>query len=77
MAYPPVMQAHLMDAFPADDVGGNFGAFRTVYMFIAALGPTYVGVAAEQLSYVTGFASIALGLFLSAVIVVRLMAWRP
>ena len=76
MAYPPVMQAHLMDAFPADEVGGNFGAFRTVYMFIAALGPTYVGVAAERLSYVMGFASIALGLFLSAAIVVGLMAWR-
>lgn len=76
MAYPTVMQAHLMDAFPADDLGGNFGAFRTVYMFVASLGPTYVGVAAERLSYGVAFASIAVGLLLSGAIVVRLMAWR-
>ncbi len=76
MAYPTVMQAHLMDAFPADDMGGNFGAFRTVYMFIASLGPTYIGLAAERLSYVFAFASISVGLFVSAAIVARLMARR-
>lgn len=76
MAYPPVMQAHLMDAFPVGDLGGNFGAFRAVYMVIASLGPTYVGVAAEGVSYVFAFASIAGGLFVSAGIVLRLLARR-
>lgn len=69
MSYPPVMQAHLMDAFPTGNMGGDFGAFRTVYQLLASLGPAYVGYVAEQSGYAPAFGGIAVGLLASAAIV--------
>lgn len=69
MAYPPVMQAHLMDAFPAGNMGGDFGAFRTVYQLLASLGPAYVGFVAERAGFAPAFGGIAVGLLGSAAIV--------
>ena len=58
MAYPPVMQAYLMDAFPTDSMGGDLGAMRSLYIGIGALGPTYVGVVADLLTYRVAFAGL-------------------
>ncbi|WP_205411009.1 MULTISPECIES: MFS transporter [Halorussus] len=66
MAYPPVMQAHLMDVFPTGDVGGDFGVFKTVYTAIGSLGPTYAGVVAERTGFAVAFGSTAGFLLLGA-----------
>lgn len=58
MAFPPVMQAHLMDAFPTDSMGGDLGAMRSLYVGVGALGPTYVGVVAELADYRVAFAGL-------------------
>lgn len=48
---PPVLQSVLMGLFPDDSLGGDFGALRTVYTGVGALGPAYVGFVAERESF--------------------------
>jgi len=72
LAYPPVMQAYLMDSFPGDSMGGDLGAMRSVYIGIGSLGSTYVGVVAQYVDYDTAFTGLV-GCLLasSAVIILR------
>jgi MFS family permease len=76
MAYPPVMQALLMDTFPDGSMGGDLGATRTVYIGLGSLGPSYVGFVAGRVSYAAAFAGLLGCLFVSAGIVVRLARGR-
>jgi predicted MFS family arabinose efflux permease len=69
MAYPPIMQAYLMDSFPTDSMAGDLGAMRTVYVGLGALGPTYVGVVADVIDYATAFAGLVGCLLLSSLLI--------
>lgn len=69
MAFPPVMQAFLMDGFPTESMGGDLGAMRSFYIGVGSLGPTYVGVVAAASDYTTAFAGLVICLVLSAAIV--------
>lgn len=60
MSFTPVMQSYLLDIFPNDSAGGDFGAFKTVYSGLASFGPMYVGVVAEHASYTTAFGGMIL-----------------
>ena len=71
VVHPPVMQAYLMDVFPDSNAGGDFGAFRTLYLAAASLGPAYVGWIAQQTSYTFAYQGLVVCLFLSAVILIR------
>lgn len=62
----PVMGAYFMDLFPDSNVGGDFGAAKTIFSGAGSLGPTYVGYVAAQRSYIVAFAGLA-GLLLVAV----------
>lgn len=71
-AVPPALQAHLMDQFPEDSMGGDLGAMRTVYMGVGSLGPAYAGFLANRLGYVAAYTSL-IGLFaLGSAILFRL-----
>lgn len=67
MAFPPVMQAYLMDTFPSASAGGDLGATRSVYIGLGALGTTYVGVMADFISYELAFLGLATMLGVSAI----------
>lgn len=69
MSFPPVVQAHLMDIFPDESMGGDLGGMRTVYVGLGSLGPTYVGFVAEIWSYSTAFIPLVGCLLLGAGIV--------
>lgn len=69
MAFPPVMQAYLMDTFPAASAGGDLGATRSVYIGLGSLGTTYVGAVADLVSYRLAFLGLAAMLAVSAVTV--------
>lgn len=71
MAFPPVMQAHLMDTFPTDSAGGDLGAMRTVYIGLGSLGPTYVGVVADVGTYRLAFVGLAVILGVGALVARR------
>ncbi|MCO8242844.1 MFS transporter [Haladaptatus sp. AB643] len=75
MAYPPAMQAHLMDVFPNGSMGGDLGATRTVYIGFGSLGPTYVGYVAGNSGYESAFAGLLACLLVSASIVFGLARW--
>lgn len=51
----PLLYAHLMEALPDRDMGGDFGATRTVFMGLGSLGPAYVGVVVDVAGYVPAF----------------------
>lgn len=62
MAYPPVMQAYLLDTFSDASLGGDFGAFKTVYSGIGSLGPSYVGYVGGEWNYMVAYLGLVGGL---------------
>jgi MFS family permease len=71
MAFPPVMQAHLMDTFPTDTAGGDLGAMRSVYIGLGSIGTTYTGAIADLASYRLAFLGLTILLGLSAIVASR------
>lgn len=71
-AFPPVIQSHLMARFPDESMGGDFGAFKTIYAGIGSLGPVYVGSIAGIDTYTTGFLGLIPLLLISIGIALRL-----
>lgn len=67
MAYPPVMQAYLLDTFADASMGGDFGAFKTVYSGIGSLGPSYVGYVGGYWNYTVAFIGLTVSLCLGLV----------
>ncbi len=70
-AFPPVIQAYLMTLFPDGSMGGDYGAFKTVYAGVGSLGPTYVGIVAAGFSYTVAFAGLGLLLVGAIVLLAR------
>lgn len=64
----PALQAFLMDRFPDETMGGDFGAVRTVYLLIGSLGPAYAGLTASVFGFVPAFASFLLFYLFGAVV---------
>lgn len=71
-AYPPTMQAYLMDSFPDGSMGGDLGATRTFYLSVGSLGPTYVGYVGGVYSYTVAFAGFVGAFLLSGLLVLSL-----
>ncbi|MFB6298732.1 MAG: MFS transporter [Halobacteriales archaeon] len=72
MAFPPVLQAYLMDIFPETNKGGDLGVFKTVYEGLSSIGPTYVGVVAGAASYTLAFSGFLVCLLASAALLIWL-----
>lgn len=64
-AYPPVMQAHIMDLVPDKSTGGDFGAIKTLYTLFGSLGPMYVGLITQHATYNVAFGGLGVCLLLS------------
>lgn len=64
----PLIDAILMDAAPAENIGGDLGAAKTVFFLIGSLGPTYVGVVAQVAGFTVAFAGLVACLLVSAVL---------
>ena len=69
MAYPPVMQAFLMDTFPTESMGGDLGGMRTIYIGLGALGPTVVGAVADYFDYTVAFTGLVGCLLVSSAVI--------
>lgn len=50
-----VVEAALVDRFPAASTGGDFGAGRALYVGLGSLGPGAVGVVVDAAGYATAF----------------------
>jgi predicted MFS family arabinose efflux permease len=72
-AFPPSMQAFLMDAFPDSSMAGDLGATRTVYIAIGSLGPAYVGYVGSRLSYTVAFTGFVGAFLVGGLIILSLM----
>lgn len=71
-AFPPTVQAYLMDAFPDASMAGDLGATRTVYIGVGSLGPVYVGYVAGRLSYTAAFAGFVAAMLVGGLVVLGL-----
>lgn len=70
--FTPPLQAYLMDSFPDDSMGGDFGATRMVYLGIGSFGPAFVGVVADATSFRAAYLVLAAVLLVAAGIVIVL-----
>jgi hypothetical protein len=66
------MSAYLMEVLPDGDMGGDFGAIRTVFMGVRSVGPAYVGVTADFGSYTIAFRGFILCLLACATLIPRI-----
>lgn len=71
-AFPPSIQAYLMDVFPDSTMGGDLGATRTVYLVLGSLGPTYIGYVASRWNYDLAFAGFVVCLLVAGTIMIGL-----
>lgn len=67
-SYTPVMQAYLMDNFQDSEMGGDFGAVKTMYTTLGSAGPLYLGYMADTAGYSIAFGSLVVALLAGAVI---------
>jgi MFS family permease len=72
-AFPPTMQAYLMDAFPEESMAGDLGATRTVYIGVGSLGPVYVGYVAGHLTYTAAFTGFIAAFLMGGFLVLTLI----
>jgi MFS family permease len=68
MAFPPVMQVYVLSFFDDTSMGGDFGAFKTVYTGAGSLGPTYVGVIGGWQGFDVAFISLVICLLISGLL---------
>ncbi|MDR9432000.1 MAG: MFS transporter, partial [Natronomonas sp.] len=66
----PLLYAHLMDALPDEEMGGDFGATRTVFMGLGSLGPAYVGIVVDLADYGVAFSGFVGCLLLTTLLLV-------
>ena len=64
----PLTDAAVMEAAPAESMGGDLGAARAVFLSANAVGPAFVGFVAEVASFAAAFWALAGGLLLSAAV---------
>lgn len=59
-SFSPLMETIILDYFPRQTVAGDLGAFKTIYLAFASLGPVYVGYIADQISFLFAFGGFLL-----------------
>ncbi|WP_302082207.1 MFS transporter [Salinibaculum rarum] len=67
----PIADAVVMEAAPADSVGGDLGAARGVFLAANAVGPGFVGIVADVATYALAFWALVGAFLFGAVILAR------
>lgn len=67
----PVADALLLDAAPEENVGGDLGAARAVFIGVGALGPVYMGGLAAIASFKLAFVGLGVCLVAAAALLLR------
>ncbi|WP_350355429.1 MFS transporter [Haloglomus halophilum] len=67
----PIVDAILLEAAPDENMGGDLGAARALFLGVGSLGPAYVGIAASLAGYEVAFAGLAACLLVAAGIIGR------
>ena len=67
----PVADALLLDAAPDENVGGDLGAARAVFIGVGALGPVYMGGLADSASFEIAFVGLGTCLVVAAALLLR------
>lgn len=67
----PVIDAILLDAAPAENMGGDLGAARAMFLGVGSLGPAFVGYVADRFDFTVAFAALVVALVLASAILAR------
>ncbi len=73
----PPLESFLMDRFPDDQMGGDFGAIRTLYLLVGSIGPGFAGYSASTIGYVASFSSFVVFFILGGGILLSLSFANP
>lgn len=72
-SYSPCMQSYLMELYPEEHRGGDFGAVKTIYTGFGSLGPAYVGLVSDRFDFTVAFAGLAVLLVVGSGFLYRVM----
>lgn len=67
----PVIDAILLDAAPDENMGGDLGAARALFLGVGSLGPAFVGYTADRFDFTVAFAALVVALILASIILAR------
>lgn len=67
----PVIDAILLDAAPDENMGGDLGAARALFLGVGSLGPAFVGYTADRFDFTVAFATLVVALILASIILAR------
>jgi predicted MFS family arabinose efflux permease len=73
----PPLESFLMDRIPDEEMGGDFGAIRTLYLLVGSIGPGFAGYSASTIGYVSAFSSFVVFFLLGAVLLVAISFSNP
>lgn len=62
----PIVDAVVLDAAPTENLGGDLGAARALFLGVGAFGPVYMGAVAAGPGYGVGFAGLVVCLVVAA-----------
>ncbi|WP_254533981.1 MFS transporter [Natrinema gelatinilyticum] len=65
MTFWPVLNSHIMNLVPTDQLGGDYGAIRTVFIAAESIGPAFVGYTVDHFGYTVSFSGITIALTIS------------
>lgn len=71
----PVTNSFVFDYLPDDSQGGDYGAFRSLFILVGSIGPSYTGFLAERAGYITAFTGL-IPVFVGAFLVSVWLAYR-
>jgi len=76
-AFPPATQAYLVDIFHDESFAGDLGASKTVYGGVGSIGPTYVGVVANEWNYTIAYLGLVVVLAAAMLMVLVTLVNEP
>lgn len=67
----PVIDAILLDAAPDENMGGDLGAARAMFLGVGSLGPAFVGYTADRFDFIVAFSALVVALLLASLLLAR------
>ncbi|UTF55677.1 MFS transporter [Natronosalvus rutilus] len=64
----PALQSYMVDLFPEETKGGDYGAFSAGYVGLASLGPSIVGFISDKFDFTVAFMGLVVCLLVSALL---------
>jgi MFS family permease len=69
----PAMNTYLLSSFPMKNMGGDYGATRTIFIIAESAGPLYIGIMGDYSTFNLGFSTLLISLVITLMIILFLI----